>query len=143
MTDHDANPRPPDTPTGASRSLGAFIRAQRKRSNLSLRQLSTKSQISNAYLSQIERDLHEPSIRVLRRVGDALGLEPESLLARAGLLPGSRTDAVGADRGQDGSLGGSSPPPSTEDAILADPHLSDDEKQALVTVYRSYRSKRP
>jgi len=110
-------------------SLGAFIRAQRELANLSLRQLSGMTEISNAYLSQIERDLHAPSIRVLRSVGNALGLSPESLLARAGLIP---------DPGEtDGAE--TSATVSTEDAILADRHLSDAEKQALLSVYRSYR----
>jgi len=35
--------------------------------NLSLRQLSALTEISNPYLSQVERGLHEPSIRVLNR----------------------------------------------------------------------------
>lgn len=112
-----------DGPTG---TLGAFIRAQREMANLSLRQLSTMSEISNAYLSQIERDLHEPSLRVIKRVGKALGIAPETLLSRAGLI----RDEEEPD--QEG------PTVKTEDAIAADPHLTDAEKQALLTVYRSY-----
>lgn len=108
-------------------SLGAFIRTQRELANLSLRQLSGMTEISNAYLSQIERDLHAPSIRVLKSVSQALGLSPESLMARAGLIPDTPGGA------------GTAPTVSTEDAILADPHLSDSEKQALLSVYRSYR----
>ncbi|MEM7274103.1 MAG: helix-turn-helix transcriptional regulator [Actinomycetota bacterium] len=108
-------------------TLGAFIRAQREMANLSLRQLSTMAEISNAYLSQIERDLHEPSLRVIKRVGNALGIAPETLLSRAGLLPDD--DDADAEAG---------PTVSTEAAILADPQLTDDEKQALLTVYRSY-----
>lgn len=117
-----------------SATLGGFIRAQREMANLSLRQLSGMAEISNAYLSQIERDLHEPSIRVLNSVGKALGLSPETLLAHAGLLD----DAAGTADNGDGA--GQPTVISTEDAIAADPHLSDDEKQALLTVYRSYRS---
>lgn len=108
-------------------SLGAFIRGQREMANLSLRQLSTMAEISNAYLSQIERDLHEPSLRVIKSVGNALGIAPETLLSRAGLLPDDETeDEDGAQR------------ISTEDAILADQKLSEEEKRALLSVYRSY-----
>lgn len=107
-----------------TKSVGAFIRAQRELANLSLRQLSSMADVSNAYLSQIERGLHEPSIRVLRSVGEALGVDPETLLTRAGLL---RQD----DR-QSGEVS------TVEEAVAADPKLSDDEKQALLTVYRSY-----
>ncbi|MEM9653832.1 MAG: helix-turn-helix transcriptional regulator [Actinomycetota bacterium] len=121
-TDSDAEDGP-----FQSGSLGAFIRAQREMANLSLRQLSTMAEISNAYLSQIERDLHEPSLRVIKRVGNALGIAPETLLSRAGLLP---------DDEDDGEEAGSRP--STEDAIMVDPNLSDEEKLALLTVYRSY-----
>jgi transcriptional regulator with XRE-family HTH domain len=109
-----------------NRSLGAFIRAQRELAQLSLRQLSNMTEISNAYLSQIERNLHEPSIRVLKNVGDALGIPPETLLSRAGLI-----DEVVGDEGTK---------VSTEDAIRADQHLNNDEKQALLSVYRSYRA---
>lgn len=107
-----------------SRSVGTFIRAQRQLANLSLRQLSSMADVSNAYLSQIERGLHEPSIRVLRSVSEALGLDPETMLTRAGLLPKQ------ARAGNDVS--------SVEEAVAADSQLNDDEKQALLTVYRSY-----
>ena len=42
--------------------LGGFIRAQRQMANLSLRQLSAMTKVSNPYLSQVERGLHEPSL---------------------------------------------------------------------------------
>ncbi len=58
---------PPSRP-----SLGDFIRERRVRSQLSLRDLSTMSKVSNAYISQIERGLHQPSVRVLRAIADAL-----------------------------------------------------------------------
>lgn len=123
-TDKD-NEDPRGERSRVSVTLGEFIRAQREMANLSLRQLSAMAEISNAYLSQIERDLHEPSIRVLNSVGTALGLSPETLLARAGLA-GEETPERDA------------PSISTEEAINLDPHLSAEEKQALLTVYRSY-----
>ena len=104
-------------------ALGGFIRAQRNLASLSLRQLSDMTDVSNAYLSQIERGLHEPSIRVLRSVAEALGIAPETLLEQAGLL----------DEDHD-----SVRPGSTEDAINSDPVLTDEEKAALLSVYRSY-----
>src|SRR6266403_1176613 len=47
-------------------ALGAFIREQRKRANHSLRQLAELTSLSNPYLSQVERGLHQPSVRVLK-----------------------------------------------------------------------------
>ena len=67
-------------------ALGAFIREQRKRANLSLRQLAELTSLSNPYLSQVERGLHQPSVRVLKAISDALNLSAETMLAQAGLI---------------------------------------------------------
>jgi transcriptional regulator with XRE-family HTH domain len=108
-------------------ALGAFIRSQRKIANLSLRQLAEMTNLSNPYLSQIERGLHQPSVRVLKLLSDALNVSAETLLAQAGL--------VNPD-----SSGGSAEPDSTaavEGAIRADSRLTDEQKTALVAVYHS------
>ncbi len=114
---------------GQNKALGAFIRAQRELASLSLRQLSDMTDVSNAYLSQIERGLHEPSVRVIRSVARALGLPAEVLLSQAGLID----DGAAADTAERRP-----PPPSVEDAVRADPRLSAGEKEALLAVYRSY-----
>jgi transcriptional regulator with XRE-family HTH domain len=102
-------------------ALGAFLRGQRKVANLSLRELSRLTDISNAYLSQVERGVHEPSVRVLRSIAQALDLPASAILARAGLGEEEIT-----------------PAPKTEEAIRADSRLSEEQKQALIAVYRSY-----
>jgi transcriptional regulator with XRE-family HTH domain len=115
-------------------ALGAFIRAQRQMANLSLRQLADRTSLSNPYLSQVERGLHEPSVRVLKAISDALNLSAETLLAQAGLL-----DAVaGENRGDKADdPDGTAEDERTEAAITADKRLSDDQKSALIAVYRS------
>ena len=80
-------PEPWDTQREA---LGAFIRTQRKLANLSLRQLAEMTSLSNPYLSQVERGLHQPSVRVLKLISDALNVSAETLLAQAGLVDGDR-----------------------------------------------------
>jgi len=105
-------------------ALGSFIRSQRKLANLSLRDLAERTRISNPYLSQVERGLHEPSVRVLKSIAQALNVSAETLLAQAGLLEDDE-DGDGGERG-------------TEDAIRADTHLTDEQKTALLAVYRSY-----
>ena len=80
-------PEPWDTQLQA---LGAFIRTQRKLANLSLRQLADMTSLSNPYLSQIERGLHQPSVRVLKLISEALDVSAETLLAQAGLLDPER-----------------------------------------------------
>jgi len=104
-------------------TIGPYIRAQRELSRLSLRELARMSQISNAYLSQVERGIHEPSLRVLAAVAEALSLPLEDLTAQArpdaGPKPGREVDAVTA-------------------AIRAEPRLTQAQKEALLAVYSSY-----
>ena len=105
------------------KSLGDFIRAQRQMADLSLRQLAEIAQISNPYLSQLEHGLHEPSARVLQSIARALDVSADTLLSRAG----NASDASSHDDSVDG-----------EAAIRNDPRLSDEQKRALLAVYRSY-----
>jgi transcriptional regulator with XRE-family HTH domain len=109
-------------------ALGEYIRAQRRQANLSLRELAALTQLSNAYLSQLERGLHEPSVRVLRSLSEALDVRVEHLLAQAGLYA------------EDGSAPPAGHEP-TEAAIQADPRLSAKSKQALIAVYRTLVTK--
>ncbi len=102
--------------------LGSFIRAQRQMANLSLRQLSALTEVSNPYLSQIERGLHEPSVRVLRSIADALNVSAETLFQQAGLV--SSTEKPDDE--------------ATESAIRMDPRLTEAQRRALLSVYRSY-----
>ena len=115
-------------------TLGSFIRIQRQLSNLTLREMANRTSVSNAYLSQIERGLHEPSVRVLRSIAAALGISPESLLAQAGLLD----EEAEATEGQDEKAPKTPKTLSTEAAIKADPRLSEAQKKALLSVYSSY-----
>ncbi len=112
-------------------SLGAFIRAQRQQAEMSLRDLADLTNVSNPYLSQIERGLHEPSVRVLKAISDALNVSIETLLARAGMVadPPDATDAA--------------PAIDTRAAIMADPALTDDQRRSLLAVYRSYVDQAP
>jgi transcriptional regulator with XRE-family HTH domain len=104
--------------------LGTAIRAERVTAGLSLRDLAERTKVSNAYLSQIERGLHEPSISVLSAIARALDVSLEALLARAGVL-------------QAGD-GGRALVRDTEAAIIADPELSEPQRIALLSVYRSF-----
>ena len=110
-------------------TLGAFIRTQRKMANLSLRQLAALTSLSNPYLSQVERGLHQPSVRVLKAISDALNVSAETLLAQAGLI-----DSVTGESADVGETGQKS---RTEDVIGTDERLNDEQKAALIAVYRS------
>ena len=97
-------------------ALGRFIRSQRRLANLSLRQLAVRTHVSNPYLSQIERGLHQPSVRVLKAIGLALDLSAETLMFHAGLL---ENDVASPGTGEAG------PTPA---AIRADPNLTGSQK---------------
>ena len=88
---------------------------------LSLRKLSELAGISNPYLSQIERGMRKPSADILQQIARALEISAETLYVRAGILD---------ERPVESDL-------SAE--IRRDPHLSEEQKQALLRVYLSFR----
>jgi transcriptional regulator with XRE-family HTH domain len=102
--------------------MGEFIRAQRKMMELSQRELARLTKVSDPYVSQLERGLHEPSVRVLKSLAEALNVRAETLLEYAGLLDPDTASTVGVN-----------------EAIQADPHLTTDQKQTLLSVYRNFR----
>lgn len=104
-------------------ALGAFIREQRQIAQLSLREMARLSRISNAYLSQVERGLHEPSLRVLHAVSEALGLPVEELVGRAG-SPGAEEAPAGSSA------------PEVERAIRQESRLTTPQKEALIEIFR-------
>ncbi len=117
--------------------LGAFIKEQRKRANLSLRQLAELTSLSNPYLSQVERGLHQPSVRVLKALSGALNVSAETLMAQAGLIDAMVPSGARADEDAQTASAGARTILGTEEAILADPRLGQEQKAALIAVYRS------
>jgi transcriptional regulator with XRE-family HTH domain len=115
-------------------TLGSFIRSQRRLANLTLREMAELAKVSNPYLSQIERGLHEPSVRVLRSIASALNISAETLLMQAGLLDGTGTQ-VAEDAGEGRTASEVS---NTEAAIRLDPALTESQKEALLAVYRGF-----
>jgi len=115
-------------------ALGGFIRMQRRLADMSLREMAGLTSVSNAYLSQIERGLHQPSLRVLRSIAQALGIAPEDLLRRANFI-----SPDGTGEAMDGDAPPAPAPPDTEAAIATDPRLTPNQREALLNVYRSFR----
>jgi transcriptional regulator with XRE-family HTH domain len=106
-------------------ALGGLLREERLAAGLSLRALSERTKVSNAYLSQLERGRHEPSLRVLAEIASALGVPLGELLVRADILA-----PWGNERG--------SRVPQVEAAILGDPELGGPQRLALLSVYRGF-----
>lgn len=66
------------------RSLGRVVRAARDERRLTLRDLSASSGISPRFLNEVEAGRANPSVLKLAALGEALGVPPADLLARAG-----------------------------------------------------------
>lgn len=108
-------------PRGGPFDLGSFIRYQRELAEMSVRRLAELAEVSNPYLSQIERGLRKPSAEILQQVANALKISVESLYVRAGILPSDPRDVS-----------------TVPEAVQADDRLSDDQKRALLNVYESF-----
>lgn len=102
-------------------SIGEYIREQRKQAKISLRQLAQAAGVSNPYLSQIERGLRKPSAEILQQIAKGLRISAEALYVQAGILEDRMADS------------------DVRPAILADPHISERQKQVLLDIYESFR----
>ena len=100
--------------------IGSYIRSQREGAQVSLRELARIAGVSNPYLSQIERGLRKPSAEILQQIARGLRISAEALYVRAGILDQKPASAV-------------------TDAVLADPHLTERQKNVLLDVYHSFR----
>jgi transcriptional regulator with XRE-family HTH domain len=96
--------------------LGEFLREQRRTAQLSLRAAG----VSNPYLSQIERGLRKPSAEIMQQLAKALRISAETLYVQAGIL----------DEREGSEVSG---------AILADPTITERQKQVLIDIYESFR----
>lgn len=101
--------------------LGSFIRQQREIAQQSIRDLAKRAGVSNPYLSQIERGLRKPSADILQQIARALEISAETLYERAGMLDAKESQGN-----------------AVVDAIATDVKLNDEQKQAMLAIYRSF-----
>jgi transcriptional regulator with XRE-family HTH domain len=101
--------------------LGEFIREQRRTAQISVRQLAKLAGVSNPYLSQIERGLRRPSAGIMQQIAKGLRISAEALYVQAGILDERVVGGV------------------VIDAIIADPTVTERQKQVMVEVYDSFR----
>src|SRR5215831_19161648 len=102
--------------------IGDYIRQQREQAGKSVRQLAEAAGVSNPYLSQIERGLRRPSAEILQQIAKGLRISAEVLYVQAGILE---------DRPADSGV---------RSAVLADPGLTERQKQILLEIYESFRT---
>ncbi|MEY4365021.1 MAG: hypothetical protein RLZZ305_365 [Actinomycetota bacterium] len=111
------------TPADRLHEVGEFIRQQRENAQKSIRDLARAAGVSNPYLSQIERGIRRPSAEILQQIARALEISSESLYVRAGILDGTPPETS-----------------SVPESIANDPRLTAEQKQSLLSVYRSFVS---
>jgi transcriptional regulator with XRE-family HTH domain len=102
-------------------SIGEYIREQREQAKISMRQLAQNAGVSNPYLSQIERGLRKPSADILQQIAKGLRISAEALYVQAGILEDRQPDS------------------GVRTALLADPELTERQKQVLIEIYESFR----
>jgi len=112
----------PDQHSEALSDLGKYIRAQREVARLSLRHLARVTNVSDSYLSQVERGLYRPSAEVLKSIAEGLGISADDLFRRLGWL--DQDDEASNDT-------------SVLAAIAADERLSPAQKSALAQTYKA------
>jgi transcriptional regulator with XRE-family HTH domain len=108
-------------PGEAIHDVGEFIRQQRESAQKSIRDLARSAGVSNPYLSQIERGIRRPSADILQQIARALEISAETLYVRAGILDGTPPETS-----------------SVPEAITSDAKLTPEQKQSLLSVYRSF-----
>lgn len=64
-------------------TVGQFIKEEREKAGLSIRQLSKLSGVSLSYLSEVERDLKNPSAKIIMKLSETLNVSVpiENILA--------------------------------------------------------------
>jgi transcriptional regulator with XRE-family HTH domain len=102
-------------------SIGSYIREQREQAKISIRQLAQAAGVSNPYLSQVERGLRRPSADILQQIAKALRISAEALYVQAGILDDKKAET------------------SVTEAIMADPEITERQKQMLIDIYESFR----
>lgn len=102
--------------------LGDFIRDQRDQAQMSLRQLAKAAEVSNPYLSQVERGLRKPSAEILGRIAQGLRISAETLYVQAGIL---------AQRAGDDSV---------TTAIAADLTITERQRTTLLQIYAAFQA---
>ncbi len=102
--------------------IGEFIRDQRDQAQMSLRQLAKAAEVSNPYLSQVERGLRKPSAEILGRIAQGLRISAETLYVQAGILDEREGDEA------------------VTTAIAADATLTERQRTTLLQIYAAFQA---
>ncbi len=82
-TDHNSPMPPRQRDPEASRAFGHALRFERVRRRVTQAQVARTSGLTVATVSRIERGLREPTLSVVFRLAEAVGVSPEVLVRAA------------------------------------------------------------
>jgi len=74
--------------------FGSYLRSLRTKAGLSQEELADRAGIHVTYLSGVERGLRNPSIRNVRRLAQAMGIQTRELFSFEESPPGSNDQPV-------------------------------------------------
>lgn len=107
--------------------LGSFLKDLRKKKGASLRDIEKATNISNAYLSQLENDrVKNPSPKILNNLAIYYGISYSKLLELAGYQAADDNDGI--------------KPKFRKNGIFDD--ISENEKEKLIEYLQFLRSRR-
>jgi site-specific DNA-methyltransferase (adenine-specific) len=81
-----ANVKPKPSPS-TGKELGRRLRMERLAAGLSLVTLADKLKVTKGYLSRLESGKAAPSVRMVERIAEVIGADPDPLYVLAGYLP--------------------------------------------------------
>ncbi len=64
------------------RVVGENLREERERQRLSQEELAFRAELHRTYVSGVERGVRNPTVKIVARLAEALGVEPSALLER-------------------------------------------------------------
>jgi len=81
--------------TKGSKEFGAFVRREREKREIGLREMAKIIGVSPTYLSKVERgEFKEPVEKKVRAIAKIIECDPEELMALAGRMPSELADII-------------------------------------------------
>jgi transcriptional regulator with XRE-family HTH domain len=117
-------------------SFGNYLRRLRKSKGLTLKRVETQAQVSNAYISQIERGLRNPPHPdILKRLAKAYDVQLRDLLIAAGYLEEDSAETAKRRQIEEAYEHVRTDPAFKQGTRLKGTHVSLEAKQFIVEIY--------
>ena len=128
---------------GVMENFGSFMRRLRKARGLTLKQVETQANVSNAYISQIERGLRNPPHPdILKRLAKTYDLALRDLLVAAGYLEEDSAEAAKRRTLEKAFEHVQSDPAFKHGTRLKGTHVSLETKRFIVEMYEKLTNRK-